>query len=107
MLEKDKRETYQHEFEAELKEAYGDKYTSKQIMEHLFGDYDGWKNGTFTLHTYKDKPKQTLFNRFNLLWVYPIFLLIVFPVLWILTGQWGTERGSKLGKVLEWLVKFD
>ncbi len=107
MLEKDKRKTYRSEFEKELKEAYGDNYTSKQIMEHLFGDCDGWKNGSYTLYTYKDKPKSTLFNRFNLLWVYPIFILVVFPVLWMFTGQWGTERESKLGKVLEWLVKFD
>lgn len=107
MLEKAKRKTYEHEFENELKDCYGDDYTRAQMIAHLFGDHDGWKNGSYTLYAYKNKPKRTLFNRFNMLWMYPVFLLVVFPLKWIFTGEWGSERSSKLGKAIEWLVKFD
>lgn len=89
IFEKDKSETYEHEFKAELEDNYGKDYTREDIIAHLFGDYDDWRRSSYTLYTYKVKPKQTLFNRFNLLWVYPVFLLLVFPVKWMFTGEWG------------------
>ena len=84
----------------DAKEVMGDNFTSEDLLEYLIED------PSYTLRSYRDSTKRTIFNRINMLWVFPLVFLSM-PFQWVLTGQTGYRRGSKIGKILEFLVKFD
>lgn len=77
----------------------GTDATAKQVLDHLFGDYD--ETTEYAVYHYNDpytKPS-TLFQRFNRLWVIPVFYLCV-PFQWFLTGSVGLNDHTKLGEFI-------
>ena len=88
----------------ELKNDRGIKNPSaEQVLSHLFGDYDGWVASKYTVRRYKDV-KSNAVQRFNALWVYPLYFVFVAPVKWLVTGYTGVESESRARKVLEFLL---
>ena len=49
------------------------------------------------------KPKNTLMNRINTLWVYPIFVISI-PIRYVIYGDFYINKNTKLGKVMEYLL---
>lgn len=111
MLAKKEKEMRIKDFEDELKDLYGyerfDKYTKDKIITHLFGDYESRPDSKFKVF-YRWNPdiKSTPMQRFNMLWVCPLYLLTVAPYNYITKGDTGVERESKLGKLLNKLVGY-
>lgn len=111
MLDKKEKEMRIKDFEEELKDLYGydkfDKFTKDKIITHLFGDYESRPDSKFKV-VYRWNPdiKNTPMQRFNMLWVWPLYMLTVAPYNYITKGDTGVERESKLGKLLNKLVGY-
>ena len=87
-----------------LKEC-GENPTGQDVLDYLIGDNEGhWSD--YVVYKYNHS-KRTIFQRVNSLWVIPVFIVAVFPFQWLLYGKTGFERTGKMGKILEWLVKFE
>ena len=74
----------------------GKDATAKDVLDHLFGDYD--ENVEYVVYHYNDpytKPS-TLLQRLNRLWVIPVFYICV-PFQWMFTGSVGLNDHTKLG----------
>lgn len=109
MLGKKEKEMRATHFEEELKELFGydkmDKFTKDKIIKHLFGDYESRPESNFKV-VYRSKPdiKTTPIQRFNMLWVWPLYMLTLAPYNYITKGDTGVERESRLGKLISKLV---
>ena len=79
--------------------AMGKELTAVDLIEYILDDSD------YSLRKYTST-RRTTFNRINILWVYPVFLLLV-PFQWLCQGDTGFKRESRIGTALEFLVKFD
>lgn len=80
--------------------------TAKEVLEYLLGDRDGWSNSDFVVYKYQDRTKRNFIQRFNVIWFFPLFWISA-PFQWLFLGRIGASRNSKLGKVIDFLVKFD
>ena len=80
-----------------------DNPTANDVLDHLLGNKDNWNMSEYVLHRYDHKNKQTFANRLNLLWFYPVFILTI-PFQYLILGQIGVSRNSKIGKVINWLT---
>ena len=80
--------------------------TVDDVLTHLLGDYDGWKTSNYVIHRYETETPRTFLQRFNTIWVYPLFLISV-PFQWLYKGSIGVSRNSKIGAIIHKLVKFD
>lgn len=111
MMKKKEKEMRIKDFEEELKDLYGyerfDKFTKDKSITHLFGDYESRPDSKFKV-VYRRNPdiKNTPMQRFNMLWVWPLYMLTVAPYNYITKGDTGVERESKLGKLLNKLVGY-
>ncbi len=85
------RKPYRHLILQEL----GDNPTAEDVLDHLFGNRDGWVNSDYTVREYVPV-KSNLLQRVNVLWVYPLLLAVVCPVKWLLTGRYGFKTESSL-----------
>lgn len=104
MLRKKEKEMKARDFEEELKNLYGydrfDEYTKNKIIAHLFGSWEDPSGSEFkVVYRYDPDINTSPIQRFNLLWVYPVWLLIA-PFKWIITGTTGVTKDSKVGKIL-------
>lgn len=102
------KEVYKFEFEEELKDLWGydkfDKYTQDKIIEHLFGMLDRNPTSKFkVVHKRNPYIQTTTIQRINLFWVWPLWLVIT-PFKWIVTGEMGVTKESKVGKILTKLI---
>lgn len=88
-----------------IKKEVGDSATADDVLEYILGDYDGCGGNDYVLYRYDDD-KRSIMNRVNLLWVWPIFAIIAIPT-WLITGGTGISRHSKIGRVVNWLVRLD
>lgn len=77
--------------------------TAKEVLTYMIGDYDGWSNGDYVVYKYDDIKPKSFFQRLNTLWVYPLFIITI-PIQYLITGSHGTNRNSKLGKIIDKLV---
>ncbi len=103
MIEKGKtRQNYWKR--AAIKEELGGSPTGDEVLDYICGTPEGHESD-FVLYRY-DEYKRSIFNRVNLLWVYPIFILMAIPC-WLINGGTGVSRDSRIGKVVNWLVGFD
>jgi hypothetical protein len=75
----------------------GDNFSAGDLLEYLLEDSE------YSIRKYEHTQK-SIFNRINMLWVYPLFLIMV-PFQWLLCGDTGFKRESRAGKVLNFLVK--
>ena len=88
---------------AELRKLGIKNPTVKDLEEHLFGDEHGCIDSNFYICEY-DTPQNTIFQRLNRIWVYPLFLVLICPLKWILTGRFGFKASSKTGQLLTKLI---
>lgn len=101
MIERDNKIVYLHgSVLKDAKEAMGDDFTAEDLLEYLIESSD------YSLRAYSDKGGRTIFNRVNMLWVWPLFMLSI-PFQWIISGKTGYKLESKMGRILEYLVKID
>ncbi len=105
MIEQRKRRQiyYMHK---QIKNEVGKNPTADEVLNHLLGDSNGWNDSDYVIYKYEYNQKRSLFNRLNYLWVWPLFILSI-PFVWIFTGDYGLKRTSKIGSVVDWLIKFD
>jgi hypothetical protein len=110
MLEKDKRRNCYFSIDTiikEAKEANGTKKpTAEEVLTYMMGDSDGWRNGDYVVYKYTKSTKRTFLQRFNMLWVYPLFILAI-PFQFLFVGDIGLNRNSKIGRLVDRLVKFN
>lgn len=110
MLEKDKRRNDHWSINTiikEVKDANGTADpTAKEVLEYMIGDSDNWTNGDYVVYKYSETKRRNFIQRINMLWVYPLFIITI-PLQYLLLGDWGLNRNSKVGKIVDWLVKFN
>lgn len=94
---------WEHAFKKELREFYGDKYTARQVLEHIFGDQDGHFTQYHLIYNNYDDVKTTKLQRLNLLWVWPCWFIIG-SIKWIFTGDMGVSKQSKAVEILVKLI---
>lgn len=95
---------YKHVILQEIKDGRGiEKPTGEQVLEHLFGDYDGWRASKYTVKVY-DRSDTNFIQRINALWVYPCYAVFIAPIKWVVTGHAGVETETKAYKVLRFLL---
>jgi hypothetical protein len=93
----------QHYMKRTILKEIGDDATVDDLLQHLLGDDEG--SGNYVVHKYKYNKKRTIMNRINMCWVWPVFLISI-PFTWLFTGDWGINRNSKIGKIVDWLIDF-
>ena len=72
--------------------------TAVQALRCLFD------NERYLKYDYKNK--RTVSNRFNIIWAYPVFICCA-PFQWLFTGNIGITKTSKIGKIVDKLVRLD
>ena len=77
----------------------GDNFSAEYLLEYLL------EGSEYSIRKYKHTNK-SIFNRINMLWVYPLFLMMA-PFQWLLCGDTGFKRESRVGRILDFLVKLD
>ena len=96
---------------ADLEEVFGKRIvniTKENLLDLIpkdrFSDPEVDSDIYFTTTTDPWRKNKTIFNRVNMLWVYPLWLVLVGPVLWISTGKFGIEQTSKCGIIITKLI---
>lgn len=81
--------------------------TADDVLELIIGkdEYD-YNCGDYVLYKQSRSTERSLIQRINFIWLAPI-LIASLPLVWLLTGEWGYSRNSFLGKIFEFLVKFE
>lgn len=69
--------------------------TAEGMLDYLFSDESDYK----VYHLKEVYNKSTLLSRLNIMWVYPVWLVIA-PFLWLFTGNAGVDNHSKFGKFI-------
>ena len=82
----------------------GKDATVGDVLSHLLGGVDGSRSD-YVVYKYV-YTKRTALNRINMIWVAPLFICAL-PMQWLFTGRTGLSRDSRLGEIVERLVKFD
>lgn len=80
--------------------------TPKQVVQYMIGDSDLWCGGDYCVYRYEDDTKRTFLNRLNIIWVWPLFALCL-PFQYLLTGNTGVSRNSRIGRIVDKLIRFD
>lgn len=107
-MEKEKRSQDYYSISTIIKEVKGDadkEPTAREVLEFMIGDYDHWRGGDYVVYKYKSRKKRNLIQRINMLWIYPLFIVTI-PLQYLFAGDWGLNRNSKIGKIVDYLVKF-
>jgi hypothetical protein len=91
-------------YEHQLREVIKDKdlwpiETVDDLVKYLYNPDSSYK----VVRRWPETPKQTVVNRINELWVYPLFLLC-YPIRYVMFGSAQVSADSKLGKSINWLV---
>ena len=74
--------------------------TAKDALNYLIDD-----DSDYVVYRY-DSSERTIFNRINLLWVWPLFILSI-PLQWLFTGSYGIKRHTTMGRILHKLVNIE
>lgn len=98
--------------QTDIEDVLGKKLSevSKQDILDLFPEGSWERRGknasSLRLTIYPDPwVKQKAWRqRLNYVWVLPLYCLILGPVLWVVTGNFGVEPSSKFGQMLVKLV---
>ena len=110
MLEKGKRRNDYYSINGiikETKEYNGtDDPTVREVIEFMIGDSDHWAGGDYVVYKYNKTKKRNFIQRLNMIWVYPLFIVTI-PMQYLFLGDYGLNRNSKVGKIVDWLVKFN
>jgi hypothetical protein len=90
---------YRYMVEKELSE----NPTANDVLDHLFGDADGWVTSDYTVSKYVES-KNNPIHRINLLWVFPCYFIFIAPIRWIITGSAGVKNESRTAKILRFFI---
>lgn len=99
--------------QSDIEKALGKKIqeATKEEILSLFpvsAIWDSWgetdSNLRLTVHPDPWKRKKAWWQRLNYLWVFPLYAVVVGPILWVVTGDFGVQPNSKFGKFLMKLV---
>ena len=82
-------------YKALIKEELPEGATADDVLEHLFGDSDGWVNSDYTVREYA-KVKTNILQRLLTPFVFIVFMVIFCPVIWLFTGRFGLKSNSLL-----------
>jgi len=96
---KDPKEYYRHELEQLLKD--NGVATITDFLDFLYDQYG--EREVSIKHRYFDKPKSTLVNRLNSIWVYPLFILSI-PYRYIVYGYYHINSNTRLARILNKLL---
>lgn len=96
----------------DIEEVFGKKMPeiSKEEILSLFPKslWERWgeKESSLRLTVWPEpfSKKKFWWQRLNYIWVLPVHCLIIGPILWLCTGNFGVEPSSKFGKILCKLV---
>lgn len=82
-----------------------DPETQDIILNHLCGYYDSHSESELRV-VYRVNPyiKKTAAQRINTLWFFPLYMLLVAPIKYIITGETGVDRYSKIGRLIERII---
>lgn len=97
---KDPSEIRNFEFKQLLKD--NNINTLDELYSFLY-PYDFSPDNIIIRKRWFDTPKTTMLNRFNSIWVFPIFFVCI-PIRYILYGNFYVNKESKLGKILKSLL---
>lgn len=84
-----------------------DETDMNELLDTLFGKYDDGESD-YVIYRYDNgsewglSRKTTLLQRFNMIWVWPLFMITV-PFQWLFLGKVGINGHSKFGK---WILKI-
>jgi len=79
--------------------------TAEQVLEFMIVDENSWSGGDYVVYKYESRSKRSFLNRLNLCWVYPLILISI-PFQYLLFGSVGVNRNTRLGSIVDKLVKF-
>lgn len=99
MIKAKTKQCYKYAVKSELP----DNATADDVLDHLFGDSDGWINSHYTIREYEEV-KTNIAQRIATPFVWLIFVIILCPVKWLLTGRYGFKTESMLYKVFKILT---
>lgn len=92
----------------DLRKDLKDSTDIKEVYDLLFGKWD--EGGSeYVVYRYDNegdwgnRKKTTLLQRFNMLWLYPLFVVTV-PFQWLFLGKVGVNTHSKFGKFIMKLI---
>lgn len=111
MLKRKEYKVYRHQAEKELKSKFQegtlDDKTKGLILDHFLGCYDNdYRNESEMLLVWDKDPyiSTSPIQRLNMFWVVPLYFVLVFPIMYVLTGCGGATSSSRLGRVLSRLL---
>lgn len=77
------------------------------IPKNQWEDEETYSDFKFTKSSSRWDKKKTWWNRLNCLWIIPIYVVFIGPLLWITTGNFGLHSTSKLGSWIERMIGED
>ena len=80
--------------------------TAEEVLDFLLGNAENWNEGDYFVYKYDQIHYRSFMQRLNILWVYPLFVLSI-PMQWLIKGSIGVNRNSKIGRIIDYLIKFD
>lgn len=90
----------------DCKEELGrEEMIAEDALKYILGE-NGHNDSNYVIYKYEYPTKRRFIQRLNAIWVYPLFILSI-PFQWIFKGDVGVSRNSRVGKVIDWLVRFD
>lgn len=81
--------------------------TADDVLELIIGkdEYD-YNTGDYILYKERNNTKRNFIQRVNLLWVWPLMVLSI-PFVYLFTGNFGVSMNSRLGRIVDFLIKFE
>ena len=106
LIERNKRKALQYTTKAAVLNDVGEDASAEGVLDYILGTgrYDGVSE--YILYEYERDDGRTVLNRFNTIWITVLFIPIM-PIQWLLTGRTGVNRNSKIGQIIDRLVKLD
>ena len=102
MLKQSKWSIHRHELAKVINDA--NISTTEDILDILFGTHDNDYDSDYVIYDrYKPSIKQTMLQRFNTLWVYPLFTALIL-IRYLLFGEFKINGDSRLGSVTRFFI---
>jgi hypothetical protein len=76
--------------------------SEREILD-IFFDFEFRDNRYYICDHWRDSHKTTRLERFNHLWVWPLFILCI-PFLFVINGEPGINPRSRVGKIITKLL---
>ena len=87
-----------------IKKELPENATADDVLEHLFGDRDGWINSRYTVREYEPECKSNMIQRILYIPTILVLIAVICPIKWLIFGRYGFTTESKIYKVLKFLT---